>query len=113
MLDTWGDRIMTTQVKVLSITSTKQASATSSVAQSTTLPQGMDFRHLPRLGALSFSGNIEEWPEFRRDWEARYSKLPDNVQLQYLKPALPVKDHAKITAVNTMSECWRRLKNLW
>ena len=69
--------------------------------------------YLLKLKDLEFMGKIEDWPEFRRNWQARFAKVPDEVQIQYLKPALPAKDQAKIAAVSTIAECWRRLEDLW
>ena len=37
--------------------------------------------HLPRLDALKFSGKVEEFPEFKRNWLARYGKLDNDTQL--------------------------------
>ena len=109
-LDYWSDRILSVQVKVLSVHSpVTSAPVTLPPDASTRRELSLDYRHLPKLSALTFSGKVEEWPEFRRDWNGRYGNLPDAIQLQYLKPALPVKDQSKITAVNSMSECWRRL----
>ena len=73
----------------------------------------VDYRNLPRLGVLVFSGKIEEWPEFCRDWKARYGNLKDDVQIQYLKPALPTKDQSKISGVSTMAESSKRLEETY
>jgi hypothetical protein len=112
-LDTWGDRINVAKIRLLSLAPTV-TSTTPTVAP--TQPQRtahMEYRHLPRLDTLSFSGGVEDWPEFRRDWLARYGNLREDVQIQYLKPALPQKDHAKIAAVTTMTECWTRLEKTY
>ena len=44
---------------------------------------------------------------------ARFGRLDDDTQLQYLKPALPVKDQTKVSALLTMEECWNRLSKLY
>ena len=110
--DTWDDRIHMARVRVASVTTLPSVQPTPQV----TAPQSsnsVNFRHLPRLEDLKFSGRIEDWPEFRRDWVARYGKLADNVQIQYLKPALPNKDQAKVAAVSSMTECWKRLEKTY
>ena len=48
--------------------------------------------HLPRLEPLKFIGKVEEYPEFKRNWLSRLGRLDNDMQLQYLRPALPSKD---------------------
>ena len=69
--------------------------------------------HLPRLEHLKFSGRVEEWPEFKRNWISQFRRLVNDTQLQYLKPALPPKDRAKVSAVTTMDMCWTRLGKVY
>ena len=70
-------------------------------------------KNLPRLGELKFSGKVEDWPEFKRNWMSRYSTLNNDTQLQYLKPALPVKDQPKVSALTSMDQCWERLDKVY
>ena len=102
-LDSWGDRIMVAKVHLLTLAPSVSISTPMVIP---TQPQ----RTANRLDTLSFSGRVEDWPEFRRDWLARYGSLREDVQIQYLKPALPQKDHANIAAVTTMTDCWTRLE---
>ena len=69
--------------------------------------------HLPRLEQLKFNGRVEEFPEFKRNWLARFGKLDNDTQLQYLKPSLPIKDQAKVSAVSSMETCWKRLGKVY
>ena len=70
-------------------------------------------KHLPRLEPLKFSGEIEEWPEFKCNWLSCFGKLDNDTQLQYLKPALPKRDQAKVSAVTKMKDCWDRLGRVY
>ena len=69
--------------------------------------------HLPHLDPLKFSGKVEEFPEFKRNWLARYGRLENDVQLQYLKPSLPLEDQSKVSAVATIASCWERLGKVY
>lgn len=69
--------------------------------------------HLPRLEPLKFSGKVEEYPEFKRNWLSRFGNLDSGIQLQYLKPSLPLKDQPKVSAVDTIEECWTRLGKIY
>ena len=69
--------------------------------------------HLPRLEQLKFSGQIEHFVEFKRNWLSRFGRLDNNTQLQYLKPSLPAKDQARVAAVSSMEECWHRLGKVY
>ena len=110
--ETWEDRICVARVQVASVKpSPSELSNPQLMAPQPS--NSVNFRHLPRLVDLKFSGRIEDWPEFRRDWRARYGKLADDVQIQYLKPALPSKDQAKVAAVSSMTECWKRLEKTY
>ena len=35
------------------------------------------------------------------------------MQLQYLKPSLPLKDQSKVAAVKLMASCWERLGKIY
>ena len=69
--------------------------------------------YLPRLPELSFSGKVEDWPDFRRKWTARYGSVSKDVQVQYLKQSLPAKDKAKVTAIMDIDECWKILERTY
>ncbi len=73
----------------------------------------LDTRHLHRLDALKFSGQVEDFPKFKRNWLARFGHLENDTQLQYLKPSLPPKDQSKVSAVTTVVKCWRRLGRVY
>ena len=114
--DEQGHRIVTFKMRIISLeTSPAPVSATPApiVNEPAQTQANMDYRHLPRLDNLHFSGKVEDWPEFRRNWLARYGNFRENVQIQYLRPALPVKDQSKITALTSMSECWQRLEKTY
>ena len=89
--------------KVISTQSSRSSSPCPNVSTS----------HLPRLDPLKFSGKVEEYPEFKRNWLARFGRLENDVQLQYLKPSLPPNDQAKVSAVSTMEVCWTRLGKVY
>ena len=44
---------------------------------------------------------------------SRYSSLDNDAQFQYLKPALPLKDQPKVSALATMELCWERLNKVY
>ena len=85
----WGGEILTTRVQLLSMSSRITPVV---IDKEQMQERKVDYRYLPKLKELTFSGNVEDWPEFRRNWQARFSNVPDDVQIQYLKRALPSKD---------------------
>ena len=76
---------VSTRVDLLSLQT--NTGLTSNVQQSIPVSSaggGMAWSHLPWLTSLTFSGKVEEWPEFRRNFQARYKKADDDVAIQYL-----------------------------
>ena len=52
---------------------------------------------------------LEEYPEFKQDWVAQYGCLDNNMQMQYLKPALTLNDQSGVSRDTTMELCRQRL----
>ena len=104
---------MVARVRLLTLATSASSTPPTVVHTQPQRTPNMDHQHLPRLDALSFSGRVEDWPEFRRDWLARYGNLREDVQIQYLKPALPQKDQAKVATVTSMADCWTRLEKTY
>ena len=49
-------------------------------------PQTIVTSNLPQLDPLTFSGKIEDYLEFKFSWIARFGRLDNDIQVQYLKP---------------------------
>ena len=73
-----------------------------------TPPQTHGTGHLPCLYSLKFSGKVEDYPEFKHNWLARFGKLENYLKILYLKPPLAAKLQAKVYAVLSMDECWAK-----
>ena len=69
--------------------------------------------YMERLKTPSFSGKVEEWPEFRSVWTALMSDLPDSVQIQHVKASLPASDSKRVAGLKTMAEVWARLETVY
>ena len=61
----------------------------------------------------TFSGKIEDWPEFRSVWTELLADYPENVQIQHLREHIPETDKKRIVGVKTMGEIWRRLEKVY
>ena len=102
-----------TELKLQMTSKTERAPQPAARQPSTQGSNSISTSHLPRLEPLRFSGKVEEYPEFKRNWLSRFGKLDNDTQLQYLKPSLPSKDQAKVSAVATMELCWERLGKVY
>jgi hypothetical protein len=61
----------------------------------------------------TFSGKVEDWPEFRSVWMELLAEHPESVQVQYLRKSIPANDARHIAGVKTMGEAWRRLEDVY
>ena len=68
---------------------------------------------IERLKPPTFSGKIEDWPEFRSVWTELLAEYPENVQVQHLREHIPETDKKRIVGVKTMGEIWRRLEKVY
>ncbi len=59
-LDTWGDRIMVAKIRLLSLVPTITSTTPMEAPSQPQRTANMDYRHLPRLDTLSFSGRVED-----------------------------------------------------
>ena len=55
---------------------------------------------------------MEDWPEFQSVWRDLVSSLPESVQVQHIKKAIPVSDAKRIAGVKDMAEVWKRLEKV-
>ena len=69
--------------------------------------------YVEKLKLPSFSGKIEEWPEFRSVFVDMMANVPESAQIQYLKSNLPSKDVKQISGLTTMREAWERLERTY
>ena len=90
------ERIMDLQQTIRKKVDRTSATPTSRATSPEQRERKVNTSHLPRLEPLRFSGKVEEYPEFKRNWIARFGDLGNDVQLQYLKPSLPPKDQSKV-----------------
>ena len=68
---------------------------------------------LERLKPPTFSGKVEDWPEFRSVWKDLLSDYPESVQVQHLKSNIPSADAKRVVGVKSMDEMWRRLEKVY
>ena len=69
--------------------------------------------YMERLKPPTFSGKVEDWPEFRSVWKDLLSSYPDSIQVQHVKANLPAADARLIAGVNNMAEVWKRLEKVY
>ena len=67
---------------------------------------------MKKLDPPTFSGKVEDWPEFRSVWKELLAGHPDSVQVQYLRKSIPANDARRIAGVKTMGEAWKRLEDV-
>ena len=68
---------------------------------------------LERLKPPTFSGKVEDWPEFRAVWQELLADMPESVQIQHIKTNLPANDSKRIAGIKTMREVWQRLERVY
>ena len=68
---------------------------------------------MKRLEPPTFSGRIEDGPEFRSVWKDLLAEFPESVQVQHLKTNIPEADARRVAGVKTMDEMWRRLERVY
>ena len=61
----------------------------------------------------TFSGKIEDWPEFRSVWKDLMVGYPESIQIQHMKTNLPANDAKRVAGVKSMDEMWRRLEKVY
>ena len=66
--------------------------------------------YIEKLKIPTFSGKLEEWPEFRATFVDMMENVPESAKLQYLKSNLPAKDVSQISGLTTLAEAWERLE---
>ena len=69
--------------------------------------------YIERLKPPTFSGKVQDWPEFRSVWKDLLSDYPESVQVQHLKANVPEADAKRISGVKTMDEIWKRLEKVY
>ena len=69
--------------------------------------------YMERLKPPSFSGKVEDWPEFRSVWKDLLSDYPESVQIQHLVANVPEVDKRRIAGVRSMTEIWKRLEKVY
>ena len=62
---------------------------------------------LEKLKAPTFSGKIEDWPEFRSVWKDLMNGYPESIQIQHLKSNLPATDAKRVAGVKNMDRIFR------
>ena len=88
--------------------------STVSLAAATDVPSHRGYKpYMERLKAPSFSGKVQDWPEFRSIWKELLSDYPERVQVQHLRDNVPEADKRRIAGVTTMAEVWKRLDKVY
>jgi len=68
---------------------------------------------LKKLDPPTFSGKVEDWPEFRSIWKELLADLPDSIQVQHFRSNIPVTDQKRVTGIKTMAEMWTRMEKVY
>ena len=121
ILDTLDDttetqlaRVRVILAKIRRARSTSSLSNQSSVSSSSTAANNQNFRpYMEKLKPPVFSGQVEDWPEFRSVWRDMLSNHPESIQVQYIKSNIPTNDARRIAGVKTMEEVWKRLEKVY
>ena len=90
-----------------SSTTSNSANGTTTAPSLTSSTPGPDKTYKPfikRLEPPTFSGRIEDWPEFRSVWQDLLAEFPESVQVQHLKTNIPEADAKRVAGVKTMEE---------
>ena len=69
--------------------------------------------YLEKLKPPTFSGRVEDWPEFRAVWNELLGDVPESIQVQHVRNHLPAADAKKVSGVKTMEEVWQRLERVY
>ena len=68
---------------------------------------------LEKLKVPTFSGRVEDWPEFRSVWKDLLDTYPDSIQVQHIKTHIPAGDARRVAGVKSMAEIWKRLEKIY
>ena len=69
--------------------------------------------YIEKLKLPTFSGKLEEWPEFRAIFVDMMENVPESAKLQYLRANIPAKDVSQIAGLTTLAEAWERLERTY
>ena len=69
--------------------------------------------YMERLKPPTFSGKVEDWPEFRSVWKELLAGYPDSIQVQHLKTHIPAADVKRVAGINTMVEICQCLEKVY
>ena len=99
----------------LEITKARNLLAQSSIGDSVTGSRGNNSdlaAYIEPLKPPVFSGDVDDWIEFRTAWNSLLGELPELVQIQYLKTCLPHSDIKRIVGLRSIKAMWERLNNI-
>ena len=118
LLTQFSDRLRSIRTEIRQARGTVTPSSNGSVdGSATTVPsQSATQGYKPfieRLKPPTFSGKVEEWPEFRSVWKDLLAELPESVQIQHIKSHLLAADVKRIVGIGSMSEVWERLERVY
>ena len=65
---------------------------------------------MKKLEPATFSGRVEDWPEFRSAWQDLLADIPESVQVQHLKSSIREAVAKRVTGGKSVAEIWRRLE---
>ena len=69
--------------------------------------------YIKKLEPPTFTGKVEDWPEFRSVWQDLLSDMPESIQIQHFKTKIPEADAKRVAGVKSMTEMWRRLEKVY
>ena len=70
---------------------------------------------LERTKLPTFSGKVEEWPDFSKQWKelTKDEGFPDVIALSKLRDCLPVEGKELLVGVETMETAWSKLARMF
>ena len=68
---------------------------------------------MKKLEPATFSGRVEDWPEFRSVWQDLLADIPESVQVQHLKSSIREAVAKRVTGVKSVAEIWHRLEKVY
>ena len=69
--------------------------------------------YMELLKSPTFSGKVDDFPEFRSFWRELVLSYPENVQVKHVRANIPVADQRRIAGIRTMAEIWKHLEKVY
>jgi len=106
------ERIRALQGQVRRARSTGTPEALERMSSVTSVSSGYK-PYMKCLEPPTFSGDVEDWPEFRSIWKELLADYPDSIKVNHMKANIPAADAKRVGGVKTMAELWTRLEKMY